>query len=205
MYAIRSYYAFASVYADQLEKNKTNTTEDDYLGLIAGLNGRTVRGIGNALQIVDGFERTISNVNPEDIESVTVLKDGAALALYGVRGANGVIIVNTKHGQYNSFDVEVEYKRGMQIPFNMPKMLDAASYAMAVNEALYYDKYYGVDASMIPAGVDPKFSRYSQQDINLYAAGQGEGYDPDLYPNVDWLGEGLRDRTVNNSLNLTFV
>jgi len=200
----RSTHSFASVYADQLEKNKTNTTEDDYLGLIAGLNGRTVRGIGNALQIVDGFERTISNVNPEDIESVTVLKDGAALALYGVRGANGVIIVNTKHGQYNSFDVEVEYKRGMQIPFNMPKMLDAASYAMAVNEALYYDKYYGVDASMIPAGVDPKFSRYSQQDINLYAAGQGEGYDPDLYPNVDWLGEGLRDRTVNNSLNLTF-
>lgn len=67
------------------------------------------------------------------------MKDGAATALMGARGANGVILVNTKRGIYNSFDVDVNYRHGFDFPVNRPEMADAYTYAMAQNEALYYD------------------------------------------------------------------
>ncbi|MDC1106746.1 SusC/RagA family TonB-linked outer membrane protein [Prolixibacteraceae bacterium] len=196
--------ATSTVTYQEMHRNASNNVESLYQGYLTGLYNKNVRGQGSALQIVDGLERTIENVNPEDIESVTVLKDAAALALYGVRGANGAIVVTTKRGAYNSFNIKADYKRGHITLINNPKMLDAAGYATAVNEALYYDNYYGVDPANIPAGVDPMFSRYSQQQVDYYANGSGDGYDADLYPNVDWVGEGTRDYATNNVLNITF-
>ncbi|QZT39024.1 SusC/RagA family TonB-linked outer membrane protein [Halosquirtibacter xylanolyticus] len=196
--------ATSSVTYNELHRNASNNVESLYQGYLTGLYNKNVRGQGSALQIVDGLERTIENVNPEDIESVTVLKDAAALALYGVRGANGAIVVTTKRGAYNSFNIKADYKRGQITAINNPKMLDAAGYATAVNEALYYDNYYGVDPATIPAGVNQMFSRYSQQQIDYYRNGAGDGYDADLYPNVDWVGEGTRNHAVNNVFNMTF-
>ena len=107
----------------------------------AGMNirGRGGLGSGAPLVLVDGFERGLTNMTIEEIESVQVLKDGAATALMGARGANGVILVNTKRGIYNSFDVDVNYRHGFDFPVNRPEMADAYTYAMAQNEALYYD------------------------------------------------------------------
>ena len=69
--------------------------------------------------VVDGFPRPIECLNTVEIESVTVLKDGPATALWGARGANGVILVTTKRGQYNTkMQVNVNYKYGMDFPIN---------------------------------------------------------------------------------------
>lgn len=108
-----------AIYADLLEKNATSPdrVNNALFGLISGLHltqtvgwdanagmnirGRGGLGSGAPLVLVDGFERGLTNMTIEEIESVQVLKDGAATALMGARGANGVILVNTKRGIYN--------------------------------------------------------------------------------------------------------
>ena len=133
----------AAVYADLLDKNATSTNRvnNALFGLIPGLHlsqktgwranaGMNIRGRGGLdggapLVVVDGFPRGITNMTLEEIESVQVLKDGAATALWGARGANGVLLINTKRGIYNSFDIDVNYRHGFNFPINQPEMADA--------------------------------------------------------------------------------
>ena len=149
-----------------------------------------IRGAGTLLSktpllVVDGFTRDISYLTSADIESISVLKDAAATALYGIQGANGVIVMTTKRGTYNSMKTEIDYSFGIDRPYDMPKYADALTYAKAVNEALYYDG--------LP-------QRYSQTELNAYASGKY----PDLYPDVDWLDEGLRNLATNHHLGMSF-
>ena len=198
----RSTMASSGIGAEEFSCNAMPNTYDVLYGQLSGLtliqnteyngspNRKAIRGRGGVLYIVDGFPRAIENVNPADIESVTVLKDGAATAIYGTMGANGAIVITTKRGAYRSYDVDVKYTRGMGFPINTPKMADAETYAKAVNEALYYD---GLAADM--------FGRYSQDEINYFANGSG---DQDLYPNVDWLDAATRDYSTNNQIDINF-
>ncbi len=195
----RNTTATSSVYAEALSQNSTPNPYYAAQGLLSGLTTmqnadyggqpfRYIRGGGNfsgtPVYVVDGFVRPIGDINPEDIESMTVLKDGPATAIYGVQGANGVVLVTTKRGVYNTTDVNVNYDYGIGLPVNMPRMADAGTYAKAVNEALYYD------------GLAP---RYSDGQIDAFNSGLG-----DYYANVDWLDEGLGDRTFNNQFNINF-
>ncbi|MGM9704036.1 MAG: TonB-dependent receptor plug domain-containing protein, partial [Prevotella sp.] len=100
-----------------------------YIRGLQSLNGST------PLFIIDGVERSIDNVVAEDVESVQILKDAAATALYGYKGANGVVIITTKHGQYNTKSFTFTYDHVFQFLTNKPVMADAATYASAVNEA----------------------------------------------------------------------
>ena len=112
-----------------------------------------------------------------------VLKDGAATALYGARAANGVLLINTKRGVYNSFDIDVNYRHGFNFPINQPEMADAYTYAMAQNEALHYDG--------LPL-------QYTAKQLENFK----QGTNPNFYPNTDWVKEGMRDFSQNNQFNI---
>ena len=190
-----------AIYADLLAKNATSTNRvnNAFFGLIPGLHlsqntgwrnnasmnirGRGGLSTGAPLVLVDGFARGLTNMTLEEIESVQVLKDGASTALWGARAANGVILINTKRGIYNSFDIDVNYRHGFNFPVNQPEKADAYTYAMAQNEALHYDG--------LPL-------QYTSKQLEQYRSGMN----PTYYPNVNWGKEGMRDFSENNQVNL---
>lgn len=139
------------------------------------------------LIIVDGVERAIENVVAEDVESVQILKDAAATALYGYKGANGVLLVTTKHGQYNSKSFSFSYDHVFSFLTNKPEMADAATYASAVNEAYRNQGSTGNVA-------------YSDAVINAYK----NGTSPLYYPNVNWADETFRNVSNNDRFNFEF-
>lgn len=143
-----------------------------------------IRGVRSSsgstpLIIIDGVERAMENVVAEDVESVQILKDAAATALYGYKGANGVLLITTKHGKYNSNSIKVSYDHTFSYLTNKPEMVDAATYASAVNEA-----YRNQGGSAI----------YSDAVIDAYK----NGTNPLYYPNVNWADETFRNVSHNN-------
>ncbi len=135
------------------------------------IRGISTFGDGNSanpLILVDGVERDLNNIDPEDVESFTVLKDASGTAVYGVRGANGVVLVKTKSGKVGKPQVYVDYNEGFNTFTRIPKMLDGINYMKLANEAL-------TTRNQAPM--------YSQDYIDKTAS----GLDPLVYPNVDWL------------------
>jgi TonB-linked SusC/RagA family outer membrane protein len=191
------------VYSDDIKNNSVLDPAESLYGQLSGLtvlqNGGEpwnrspdmfIRGRGtfnnsSMLVLVDGFERDMSSLSLPEIESVSVLKDGAALAIYGQRGANGVVLVTTKGGEYNSFNVDVSYEQGFNMPFRTPQFLDGYGYAQAVNEASALD------------GNPFVYSNYDLQDFQ-------SGNAPYFYPNVDWWDETLRDYGTSTNFNSSF-
>src|SRR5699024_10593405 len=126
------------------------------------------QGLSEPLVLVDGTPRKMSNVDPEDIESFTVLKDAAATAVYGVRGANGVVIIKTKSGTAGKPKFNFRYYEGLTQFTTLPEFADGITYMQMSNEAL------------TNRGAAPI---YSEERIEKTASGE----DPYLYPNVDWM------------------
>lgn len=196
--------SLSTVDADQLSKSSALNPENALYGLLPGLSvmqnggiaeGRSpnmfIRGRGtmnsaNILVLVDGFERPLSSLSTAEIQSATVLKDAAALAEYGQRGANGVLLITTKRGQNNALKVDVSYQYGINQALRLPKFYDANDYANALNEALTNDG--------LPV-------RYKNEDLAAFKSGNS----PDLFPNVDWNKEVLRDFGTNSNFNATFI
>lgn len=144
-----------------------------------------VRGRGSyrdnqVLILVDGISRDASSVDVNEVESVTVLKDAASLALYGIRGANGAILITTRRGGNHKSSIDIGYRFGIQTPFRVAEMADADEYAAAVNEAMVNDglrPYYpdnGVSGNPIFANIDWK-------ELIM----RNWGYDNDLYVSLD--------------------
>jgi TonB-linked SusC/RagA family outer membrane protein len=150
------------------------------------IRGISTFGEGNnsgPLILVDGVERSINNISPEDIESFTVLKDAAGTAVYGVRGANGVILVKTKTGKVGKPQIYLDYNEGVNTFARRPEMLDGVSYMRLANEAL------------TTRNQNPKYSEeYIQNTIS--------GKDPLLYPNVDWMDAVFNKYGHTRSTNL---
>lgn len=141
-----------------------------------GRDGGTIRirGIGTLgnnepLVIVDGIESSYSNIDPNDVESVSVLKDASASAIYGVRAANGVLLITTKRGKIGKPKLNYSNLFGVQDATRLPSYANSADYAFLYNEALTND------------GGTPL---YTNEDIEKYR----NGSDPDNYPNSDWVG-----------------
>lgn len=149
------------------------------------IRGRETFRDASLLVLIDGFERPLSSISLEEIENIVVLKDAAALAIYGQRGANGVMLVTTKRGRYNSFSVESSYSHSVTEPTRLPRFLSAPDYARAINQA-----------------------RINDGDAPLYSASQIETYEsgssPYFYPNVNWYDEALNDRGSRRDFNATF-
>ena len=137
------------------------------------------------LILVDGVERDITIVNAEEVDHVSILKDAAAVALYGYKGANGAILITTKRGQYNSQNIHVTYDHLFNFQSNRPKFVNGATFASAMNEALANE------------GAAP---RYTADEI---AAFQNGNY-PFQYPNVNWVDETFRKSGATNKIGVEF-
>src|SRR5690606_23530893 len=139
-------------------------------------------GLSRPLILVDGVPRSFSNIDPEDIESFTVLKDASATAVYGVRGANGVIILTTKKGSPGKPRFNVRYNEGITRFVKLPEFADGPTFMEMVNEA------------NINMGQTPTYSAEKIQETR-------DGTDPYLSPNVDWFDELFRDFGRMRSMN----
>jgi TonB-linked SusC/RagA family outer membrane protein len=157
-----------------------------------GFDGATlfVRGMGtftskrHPIVFVDGIERDINIVNPQEVESLTILKDASSTAVYGVRGANGVILITTKKGKKGKPQISFRSEYASLSATRFPKYIESWEYATLMNEA------------RINVGMAPEFS---EEVIGYYR----DGTDPYLYPNVNWIDEVFKKDTWQSSQNLT--
>jgi len=141
-------------------------------------DGTKLDNVAAPLVIIDGVERSLmGRLNPDEIESVSVLKDASA-AIYGARAANGVILITTKKGSKGKPVFNFTYNYGFNSPTQIPKMLDAATYATVYNEA-------------VPG-------TYSDAAIQKYR----DGSDPILYPNTNWAKEELKNYSVQKRVSM---
>ena len=154
------------------------------------IRGRaTFSGDAQPLILVDGIERSFSQIAPDDIETISVLKDASATAVYGVRGANGVMLITTKRGKDQKPVVSLTASWQWQTPTRKDTYLDSYQSVSLLEEAL--------------ANVGLP-SQYSSSDIEMYGrsvAGQLSGIDALLYPNVDWYDEILRSSAPSQRYN----
>ena len=156
------------------------------------IRGRaTFAGDAQPLVLVDGVERSFSQIAPDDIETISVLKDASATAVYGVRGANGVMLITTKRGKDQKPVVSLTANWQIQSPTRTDTYLDAYQSVMLLEEALRNDG--------LP-------SQYSAQDIEMYQRsvnGQLSGVEALLYPNVDWYDQVLNSTAPAQRYNVS--
>lgn len=149
-----------------------------------------IRGIGtfganaSALVLIDGLEGTLSNVDPADVESFSVLKDASATAVYGVRGANGVVLVTTKRGTTDKLRITARVNFTVSQLRRLPEYLGASDYAQLANEARV--------SSGLPAVYSPM-----ELDLIKYQL------DPDLYPDVNWQKEIMNKTSLQHTYYLS--
>lgn len=150
----------------------------------------SIRGLqtmsdNDILILVDGLERPINTLTMDEVESVSVLRDAAAVALYGYRGVNGILSVKTKRGKYQSREIKISYDHAFTSQVRLPKFANSYQYATAINEALNNE------------GLSP---RYSANELEAFQSGKY----PHLYPNVNWMDEVFRDHGASNIYNVSF-
>ncbi|ACU04842.1 TonB-dependent receptor plug [Pedobacter heparinus DSM 2366] len=148
-----------------------------------------IRGLGTwvnsrPLVLVDGIERTLDWVNPTEIESITLLKDASATAVYGLRSANGVILITTKRGAEGKPRVSFFSQSSMTSSLRVPEYIGGYEYASLANEALKND------------GKNPA---YTAEDLQKYQ----DGSDPWFHPNVNWMDEILNKNAFQYNNNLS--
>lgn len=149
-----------------------------------------IRGISSfgannrPLILVDGVERSMDLVDPEDIQSFSILKDATATALYGVRGANGIVLITTKRGTESKPKVSAKVEYGFTDPIKLPELANAEQW-------LNYYNDIELDASGRVQVQPTEMARF----LN--------GYDPDVYPNVDWMNTIFKDHASSTRVNLS--
>lgn len=153
---------------------------------VRGLQSLT-SGSNSPLFLVDGIERDIKFISAEEVESVSILKDAAATALYGYKGNNGVVLITTKRGKLGKASVKINLDHAINYMNHKPKFVNAQTYANAMNEAYDNDKM--------------GYHRYTPEEVEAF----GNGKYPYLYPNVDWVNETFRNHSVTSMLDATFT
>ena len=154
-------------------------------GVSIHIRGKSTTGNNNPLILIDGIagRGSLERISPNDIESVTVLKDATA-AIYGSRSANGVILVTTKRGKSGKPVIDFNANWGLQSPTRLPEMADAATFAEFYSEIDVYD------------GRQPT---YSAADIEKFR----NGSDPIHFPNTNWAEETLRKTAPQSRYNVS--
>ena len=150
-----------------------------------------IRGLGSLsetaskpLILVDGVERNFFQMDPNEIESVTVLKDASATAVFGVRGANGVILVTTRRGVEGTAKISISSSVGIQVPTRIFDMADSYTYATVMNEMDRNDGKSTVS-----------FDDYTLERFRL-------GDEPIMYPNVDWRRYMMNNSSIQTQNNI---
>lgn len=149
------------------------------------IRGVSTFGANNRpLVLVDGIERDLNLVDPDDVETFSILKDATATAIYGVRGANGVVLITTRKGKESSKPViSGRVEASLLQPTKMPKMANAKQFMDMYNFA-FEDNKGGVF--------------YTEEAKAKYL----DGSDPDLYPNINWMDEIYKDVTTSYRVNV---
>ena len=184
--------AITNVDVDALKSVPSTSVVDGLAGVVPGVmamqtSGRPgsvsefwIRSISTfgantaALVLVDGFERDIDEVSVEDIESFTVLKDASATAIYGSKGANGVVLINTKRGKEGKINIDAKVEGFYSTFTKAPEFVDGYTYASMANEARLTRNQEAL---------------YSPSELELFRT----QLDPDRFPDVDWMDMVLRD------------
>ncbi|MFI3324444.1 MAG: SusC/RagA family TonB-linked outer membrane protein [Rikenellaceae bacterium] len=198
--------AIGSISGDDILGNKGDTSLTNALdGLIPGvtliqssgepgsstseilIRGKSSWVNNDPLVLVDGIERDFDDIDPNDVQSISVLKDASATAVFGVKGANGVILVTLKEGEKGSAKIKFSSSVSLRQPISTYDLLSTAETLSLYNEALANQGVY-----------DPSLY-YSQEVIDKYATQS----DPYLYPDVDWADELLRDVAVTQKYNVS--
>jgi len=148
------------------------------------IRGLSTFGNNSPLILVDGVERSMNQLNAQEIESFTILKDASATAVYGVRGANGVILINTKRGALGKPSITFRTEYAALEAMRLPEYINGGEYASLMNEARVY------------AGLDP---RWTDEEIQKFY----DGSDPYLYPNSNWTDAILKRNTRQTINNLS--
>jgi len=195
----------SSVEGSKLQKSFTSNLANTLFGRLKGLTvvqngtgepgqdspslysrGLNTYGPGTGLLIiVDGFESTFEQLVPEEIETVCLLKDASATAIYGTRGANGVLLVTTKRGTLDRMAVNFSTQVGFQQAVDLPEFLGSYDYASLYNEGLTNDG-------------EP--AKYTQSDLEAYRTGN----DPYFHPDINWYDQVLRSSAPMANYNLNF-
>ena len=196
--------AVTNVNVADLKVNPTGSISNALAGNVAGVlamqtSGQPgqnssefwIRGISTfgasnaALVLVDGFERNLDEINIEDIETFVVLKDASTTAIYGSRGANGVILITTKHGKAGKINIDAKVETTYNTRTITPDFVNGYNYASMINEA------------RITRAQEPLYQPYELEILRL-------GLDPDLYPNVNWKDVLMKDgaMTYRGTVNM---
>ncbi len=165
-----------------ISRQSTGEPGNDYATIY--IRGMATWGDKAPLIMVDGVERDLNLINPQEIESFTILKDASATAVYGVRGANGVILINTKKGSMGAPKVTIRTEWASLEGLRFPQYINAYEFASLMCEAVTHAKGEGATLPWKPEELQ-KFQ---------------DGSDPYLYPNVNWIDEVL-NRTANQTIN----
>ena len=186
-----------------------NITNDNggALGEAMAINIRGVGSIGEGsnsapLILIDGMEGDLSTLNPNDIESVSVLKDGASAAIYGSRAPFGVVLVTTKSGR-QGFSVNYRNNTRMQQPVSVPDMVDAYTYALMMNEAYANSggnpPFGSVQLGRIKDYMDGKleYGTMAYENQNEWMKNQAS------FGNTDWYDHYVKDLTTSQEHNLS--
>ena len=180
--------SISSVNTDELLKVPTASIGNMLSGVLSGVSSIQssgqpggddpdvfIRGIStlntmNAkpLYLVDGVERSFFQIDPNEVENITILKDASSTAVFGVRGANGVIIVTTKRGKEGKAKINASFSYGIQTPTRMPEFVNSYDYATFLNEAYTNDGKY------------PKFTPEAVEAFRTHS-------NPIIYPDTDWM------------------
>lgn len=189
--------AISTVKPQDLYMSPSRTLTNNLAGLVGGLVAVTrtgdpwasnsefwVRGVstlGNsaALVLIDGVERNLNDIDVEEIESFSILKDASASAVYGVRGANGVLMITTKRGKVGKPKVNLRLEKSYSKPTQVPEYVGSVKYLEIMNEA------YKLSGEPLPF--------MSEEDINKYRTQE----DPDLYPDINWWDVITKDYSDN--------
>ena len=167
----------------QTRQNSGMPGNDDTQIRIRGTG--TFAGSTNPLVLVDGVERSFNQLDMQEIESVTVLKDASTTAIYGIRGANGVILVTTKRGKEGPAKISYTANLGLQLPTRLPEAVNSFEFATLFNEAQLNDNPIAIP-------------RFSATDLQKYK----DGSDPLFYPDVDWFDAVFLDYAPQQQHNV---
>lgn len=185
--------AVAAVKGGDLASRKTTNLSSALQGSISGVmvtrdnnapgaaassikvRGVTTIGSTDPLVIIDGVPGSINDVNPNDVESMSVLKDAASSSIYGSRAAAGVILITTKRAKDNNVSIKYNFEYGLEIPTQQPKYMGVKRFLETTNELRYNDNKSG--------GWN---QAYSEEQVNNWEANYLT--DPDKYPITDWQG-----------------
>lgn len=189
----------STINSEELLKSPTANVTNALAGKISGISAvqnsgqpgadeaaLAIRGNRNIMVIVDGVERQFSQIDPEEIESISVLKDASATAVYGIRGGNGVLIVTTKRGETGRAKISVSSQVGFQQPTILSKKSNSYTYAMAHNERAAND------------GTPEENFVFGPEALEAFKNGGNL-----LYPDMDWNDYLFRSHALQHKTNFT--